>query len=316
MNIGQSPPGLLAAGPVRPGDHRAGAVPCVAPDVGRAGGRTRRRVRRPRRAAGPRRLPFRVPEVGILLVPVALGLALAAACAVASFASDVAGGTFGWRQPLGVLSIAAVLCGMFPALVTLTDGWWFARDDDDDVGRPEVAADDFGDFRVLYLGDPRVLPPHRTTSATAWPTPSRNPASRRSLTAGWRRAPTPTTSWRRALADVSSGATQRGGRLLAPYAIRYIVVPYIDGGQSTASDPIDPPIGLTDAFGAQLDLRHLFTSPNFDVFENTPPSPAWLRSPDPWPSTSARGSAELVRRDLMAPPPRLSATPGVRVCIR
>ncbi len=38
-------------------------------------------------------LPFRVPEVGILLVPVALGLALAAACAVASFASDVAGGT-------------------------------------------------------------------------------------------------------------------------------------------------------------------------------------------------------------------------------
>ena len=67
-------------------------------------------------------LPFRAPEVGILLVPVALGLALAAACAVASFASDVARGTFGWRQPLGVVSIAAVLCGMFPALVTLTDG--------------------------------------------------------------------------------------------------------------------------------------------------------------------------------------------------
>ena len=35
--------------------------------------------------------------------------AIAAACAVASFASDVAGGTFGWRQPLGVLSIAGLL---------------------------------------------------------------------------------------------------------------------------------------------------------------------------------------------------------------
>ncbi len=71
-------------------------------------------------------LPLRVPEVGILLVPVALGLAIAAACAVASFASDVAGGTFGWRQPLGVLSIAAVLCGLFPALLTVTNGSWFA----------------------------------------------------------------------------------------------------------------------------------------------------------------------------------------------
>ena len=50
-------------------------------------------------------LPFAVPDVGLLLVPVALGLALSAASAVAAFGADVTGRTFGWRQPLGLLSI-------------------------------------------------------------------------------------------------------------------------------------------------------------------------------------------------------------------
>ena len=52
-------------------------------------------------------LPFRVPEVGILLAPVALGLALAAASSAAAFSEDVAGRRFGWRQPLGLLGIGA-----------------------------------------------------------------------------------------------------------------------------------------------------------------------------------------------------------------
>jgi GT2 family glycosyltransferase len=255
-------------------------------------------------------LPFRVPEVGILLVPVALGLALAAACAVASFASDVAGGTFGWRQPLGVLSIAAVLCGTFPALVTLTDGWWFApRTTMMTLLAPRVAADDFGDFRVLYRGDPRVLPaaPHDLGDGVAYALTGPGVPE---FADRWT-APTSDADdeLAQALDDVSSGATQRGGRLLAPYAIRYIVVPYIDGGQSTASDPIEAPAGLKDAFGAQLDLRHLFTSPNFDVFENTaafPGTAAFTGSLAD--ATSAAGSAELVRRDLSAAPAVLSGT--------
>ena len=71
-------------------------------------------------------LPFAVPDVGVLLVPVALGLALAAASAVAAFGEDVAGRTFGWRQPAGLLAIGAVAVGLFPALLTITDGAWFA----------------------------------------------------------------------------------------------------------------------------------------------------------------------------------------------
>ena len=253
-------------------------------------------------------LPFRVPEVGILLVPVALGLALAAACAVASFASDVAGGTFGWRQPLGVLSILAVLCGTFPALVTLTDGWWYApRTTMMTLLGPRLAPDDFGDFRVLYIGDPRVLPaaPHDLGDGLAYALtgPGVPPIADR-----WAAPGTDADDeLGSALADVSSGVTQRGGRLLAPFAIRYVVVPYVDGGQSTASDPIARPIGLTDAFETQLDLRHLFTSPTFDVYENTAAFPGTAAFSGPLADApAAAGSAELVRRDLSAAPAVLS----------
>jgi hypothetical protein len=110
-----------------------------------------------------------------------------------------------------------------------------------------------------------------------------------------------------ALADVASGATQRGGRLLAPYAVRYLVVPHFDGGQSTASDPIDPPIGLTDALGAQLDLRRLFTSPAFDVFENTAAFPGAASFPGELAAaTTVESAAEIVRRDLSEASPVLT----------
>jgi GT2 family glycosyltransferase len=256
-------------------------------------------------------LPFRAPEVGVLLVPVALGLAVAAACAVASFASDVARGTFGWRQPLGVLSIAAVLCGLFPALVTLTDGAWFApRTTLMSLLGPRIAPDDdFGDFRVLYVGDPRVLPaapmdlgggvdialtaPGVPEIADRWVAPDTDADD----------------DLRQALADISSNATQRGGRLLAPYGIRYIVVPRYDGGQSTPSDPIEPPAGLIDAFGAQLDLRQLFTSPSFEVFENSAAFPATASFTGSLAAaTEASGSAELVRSDLSGAAPVLTGT--------
>jgi GT2 family glycosyltransferase len=249
-------------------------------------------------------LPLRVPEIGVLLVPVALGVALAAACAVASFASDVAGGTFGWRQPLGVVSLVAVLVGSFPALVTLTDGAWYApRTTMMSMLAPRIAADDFGDFRVLYVGDPRVLPgaPHDAGGGIAYTLTGPGVPQ---IDDRW--APSGTDGddeFAAALNDVAGGATQRGGRLLAPYAVRYVVVPHFDGGQSTPGDPIDPPLGLTDAFGAQLDLRRLFTSPAYDVFENTAAFPgAASFAGELTAATTVDGPAELVRQDLSGAP--------------
>jgi GT2 family glycosyltransferase len=253
--------------------------------------------------------PIRLPDAGLLLVPVALGLAIATACAVASFVSDVAGQTFGWRQPVGLLSIAAVLCGMFPALLTLTDGGWFApRTTLSTMLGPQLEADEFGDFRVLYLGDPRVIPVAARDLGGGLAMAITGPGA-----PDFRdRFVSPSTpaedSLRRALTDIAGGATQRGGRLLAPYAIRYIVVPRFDGANSIPDEPIALPRGLTDALGAQLDLDHRFTSPNFEVYENRAAFPAVALLSGPLASAvDADSSSDLVGRDLSAAPPALGS---------
>ena len=105
-------------------------------------------------------LPIRMPEPGIMLVPVAIGLAIAAGCVVASFELDVRGGSFGWRQPLSLISVIAIAVGVIPAAIGLTSGRWDAPTttliDLLGVRLPDQPTD--GDYRVLWVGDQRVLP--------------------------------------------------------------------------------------------------------------------------------------------------------------
>src|SRR4029079_10300576 len=51
---------------------------------------------------------IRLPEPGVLLAPVAVGLALSAACIAAAFQDDVLAGSFGWRQPVCLLIAAGL----------------------------------------------------------------------------------------------------------------------------------------------------------------------------------------------------------------
>jgi hypothetical protein len=68
------------------------------------------------------------------------------------------------------------------------------------------------------------------------------------------------------------GQTSRAGRLLGPLSVRFIVVPVVDGAQSSRSRPIPTPPGLVESLSRQLDLRRRFASPDLVVFENT----AWV----------------------------------------
>jgi hypothetical protein len=108
-----------------------------------------------------------------------------------------------------------------------------------------------------------------------------------------------------ALDAIATNATLRGGRLLAPLGIRYVVVPVIDGLQSTRSDPLPPPAGLTDAFDDQLDLRRSFyVSDVAVVYENTAVIP--LRSTLTGAAAAASqtaGASALVRADLSGATP-------------
>ncbi len=170
-------------------------------------------------------LPFRVPDVGLLLVPVALGLALSAGAVVAAFGHDVAGRRFGWRQPIAVVAIAGVAFGVLPAVLTIADGAWFMPRTGlvELVEAPLLSADEVGDYRVLYLGDPRLIPfpsddlgdgvamalvdDGGADLGDRWAVPDQDAEN----------------DLRAVIGEIGDASTLRAGRLLAPFGIRYVV---------------------------------------------------------------------------------------------
>ena len=247
-------------------------------------------------------LPIDAPEAGVLLVPVALGLAISAAAALAAFDLDVRGGTFGWRQPLGILATAAVVVGLAPGLLALADGSFqtpttpLARLLD--ASLPDASVD--GDYNVLLVGDPRLLPVPSTEyrDGVGWAIiddgaldardrwmPPANSASELVTTA---------------LDEMASTSTLRAGRLLAPLSIRYVIVPEFDGVTSTVNDPLPLPTGLVPALEDQLDLVALRPGlPTIEVFENRAWLPTHAQLDDAAAAASDSAGAEvLVRADL------------------
>ena len=111
-----------------------------------------------------------------------------------------------------------------------------------------------GDYRVLYVGDPRVLPvPGREFApGIAYAVVD---AGALDFTD---RFVVPETEGDeaviRALQLIADGSTLRAGRLLAPHGIRFVVFPETDGVASTDTDPIELPKGLVAAFQNQLDI--------------------------------------------------------------
>ena len=216
---------------------------------------------------------IRMPEPGIVLVPVAVGVAIAAGCVLASFELDVRGGSFGWRQPLAIAAVGAIAVGMVPALFAVGTGRYDTPETTlvDLLGQlPDQT--EAGEYRVLWLGQQDVLP--------AAPLPYR-PGIGWAVTQGQgldigdafpSRLGSGAGEVLLALNAISTGTTTRGGRLLAPLSVRYVIVPLVDGAVSTNDAPVAPPAGLLDALGDQLDLAEVYSPPNFLVYENR----AWV----------------------------------------
>ncbi len=253
-------------------------------------------------------LPVDAPEAGVLLVPVAVGLAIAAGAALAAFDLDVRGETFGWRQPLGILASVAVVVGIVPGVGALVDGSF--QTPSTPLARLLEAslppAEEAGDYNVLLVGDARVLPvpatEYRDDVAWAivddgqldvldrWAPPSNGAAD---LVVG-------------ALDQMASGSTLRAGRLLAPLAIRFVVIPEFDGVNSTVNDPLPLPEGLVPALEDQLDLVARRPGlPTLEVFENRAWIPTASQLGDDVIDVSAGAGAEiLVGTDLSDAAPR------------
>ena len=131
-----------------------------------------------------------------------------------------------------------------------------------------------GDTRVLWIGEPAAIPiaaselspgiGYAVADLGGSPTrsdlflgaiPSRNDAL--------------TSHIRQAIVALRNGDTNRFGRLLAPFAIHYVMVPLADGMVGTLDHPLVAPIGLAEMLDRQLDLAAPLSRPQqYLVYEN------------------------------------------------
>jgi hypothetical protein len=254
-----------------------------------------------------------MPDPGVMLVPVAVGLALAAGCIAAAFDADVLAGSFGWRQPLGVLSVAAILIGIVPGVLSVANGHWNMPNRTMQTVLGEFPTDpDTGDYRILWVGDPRAVPvaPWTYQPGVGYAITDDGPLSLEGRYPG-----TPSSVEEEvadALRQMAGGFTLRGGRLLAQYGIRFVVVPLADGFNGTISSPLPAPAGLVDVLDDQLDLASPLTRPpNYLVYENTAYTPTRATlTPSGAAASEQAGGEAVAQADLRRSTPWAVGSPA------
>ncbi len=207
-----------------------------------------------------------VPAPEGLLVGAALGLAFAAGLGVAAILDDLRRFHFGWRQIMTLVAVVGLAWATVGFAVDTTSGR-FGLGSTDWAGATSWMSDNAppGNFRVMWVGDPNILPADAKRSGnTGFAVTRDGPGDARALWAA------PESSADRVLAtainEATTGATSRLGHLLAPAGIRYVV--FItraapDGGATGAPQP-----GLGDALARQLDLTLARIDPSGVVYQN------------------------------------------------
>jgi GT2 family glycosyltransferase len=219
-------------------------------------------------------LNFAAPPFGQLLAIVACGLALGAG-ALASFVFDDELTTaYRWWKPVVACALIASLVGSLPAVSMAVGGSWNQSN--------TVIADLYtqmqqnppeGDYNVVYVGRREVLPisPMPVTDAVSFAVADDGELTMRDR---WSKPNDLNSNVESALRAIIRRETVRGGRLLAPLAVRYVVVPQIDGGESTIEKPLTLPEGLLAALSTQLDFRRVYLASDLVIYENM----AWIPS--------------------------------------
>ena len=223
-------------------------------------------------AGGEGWLPFTLPAPEVMLAPAAFALAGAAALGVAAFEADLPGYTLGWRQVATVVAAIAFCLGTVPVVGASTNGrWHLAGTTHADLLSWMNDRASQGAFRVLWVGDPEALPVDgwRLSQGTAFAT-SRN--GHPTIVDRWPGAdPGASGLVADALKIARDGDTTRLGHLLAPMAVRFVVVPraFAPGNRDRRRPPAPD---IEPALAAQLDLRRISADPSEVVYENA----AWL----------------------------------------
>jgi GT2 family glycosyltransferase len=226
-------------------------------------------------AGGQGLLGVDLPPADVLLAPAAAALSLSVALGAVAFERDLRGYHFGWRQVASLVAGAAVLLAVVPTLSRAVDGRWDLPSSDDAASLSflrRAAVQDDGAFRVLWLGDPEVLPVagFRLDDDLAYGFSENGVGS---LTERWA-APTygATALVSDALHLAARGDTERLGRMLGPLGVRYVLLAGRAAPDRTGATRRPVPAGLAATVGRQLDLRRIDVDPALTLYENT----AWV----------------------------------------
>ncbi len=211
------------------------------------------------------------PEAGLAIA--ALGVALAASLTVGAASAELQGEkTFTWRRLVVAVAVAGVVLGGLGFVGDSFDGRWGAPDGDwaSSLSFTQDKAAE-GQFRILWVGDPDVLPldPVEAGGGPSWVLTRNGPGDARAL---WR-APTTDADGviTSALGVAVDRDTARLGRLLAPAGVRYVAVPLRNGPDGSLGRPVP---AVTSALAQQLDLAQLRSEPGLVLYENLSWAPA------------------------------------------
>jgi hypothetical protein len=212
------------------------------------------------------------PDIEVLLALYVVMLALLIGLGVSALEHDLRQAGFGWRQIFGAVTVVALLVAVLPFLASMAGGRFDLPTTSVAESLNALAPTDAGGYRVLWLGDPSILPIAGWSVAPGLAAAT----SMNGLPSGATLIAPPDSGTSDVLLnDVKlalEGKTVRLGELLAPEGISTIVVmsaaaPEISGVQSVPLHPV--PASLTTALGRQTDLSLELHTDSVEVFSNS-----------------------------------------------
>jgi GT2 family glycosyltransferase len=212
------------------------------------------------------------PELDVLLALVAVALAALIGLGVSATELDLRNAGFGWRQVTAGTMVAALVVGALPLVSSFASGRFDLPTTSvaESMNAPAPRAG--GGYRVLWLGDPSVVPLAGWSVAPGLEAAT----SMNGLPGGASLFASPGAGAGQVLtSDVQlalDGRTVRLGQLLAQAGIATIVVmntsaPELSGVQKVPVRAV--PVNLVDALSRQVDLSLVLGTPSFDVFSNS-----------------------------------------------
>ena len=243
-----------------------------------------------------------LPEPLVLASLTALGVSLSATAAFAMFVEGRTR-TFTWQQLLATVSVTAMVAAAVPSAVVVADGRWMQPNATLSQLVTQLPDDTDGDYATLYIGDTRLLPVAAVAARdgrTAFGVVRDGGATGIDLLPS-----TPTQmsdALVRAVDVLLTGESLRAGRLMAPMAVRFIVVPLRDDTLHARREPAVGSVGgvVVARLSDQLDLRRVYSATDLVIFENM----AALPTASVLDERAAVASKQALEANLLAESPR------------